>query len=509
MLPTIAVLAVVSALSASPVKLEVRPDTRAEGAYSVLLDGVEWLPAGKPVEFWHHGTRLSAAGGGLTAEHASTTHGADSLGDFARHATVWRARTSPPMRFVTAVRVYAHAAVFEQQYPDGASPVEPGAGQPLASTFPSFLVRAEPSSAGPGRRGFLQYIGEMIGSHYRAGEWTAAAAARGALGPGGLSGTGPLVLFAESLASSAVLSPLASAMATSQHVDATAEPGPTLGYGLHGNVTHVPAGFRLETIVVASGGGVRAAMLAWGDALLARTGKARSHAWASDLTLQYLGYSTDAGSYYYYRTAPGASYEQTIVGLAEYARAARLPFAYWLADSWWYYKEHPGGGVTNWTARPEVFPSGLASVYARTGLAVQAHNRFWSAKTNYTRDFKFVVAEPTPERAHPLALPVERRFWDWLMRGAAAWGMRVYEQDWLDAQVRPACARPTAHALHTRAAPLARARAPRPHRRLRPGRCARAGVGASSTATSPRCCSRRRSGTSGSGRWPTPRPRPA
>jgi len=31
----------------------------------------------------------------------------------------------------------------------------------------------------------------------------------------------------------------------------------------------------------------------------------------------------------------------------------------------------------------------------------------------------------------PLALPLEQRFWDDLLRNATDWGMVVYEQDWL------------------------------------------------------------------------------
>ena len=48
----------------------------------------------------------------------------------------------------------------------------------------------------------------------------------------------------------------------------------------------------------------------------------------------------------------------------------------------------------------------------------------WSADNVYRSAYKFAV-EP------PLALPLEQRFWDDLLRNASDWGMVVYEQDWL------------------------------------------------------------------------------
>jgi len=177
-------------------------------------------------------------------------------------------------------------------------------------------------------------------------------------------------------------------------------------------------------------------MLAWGSLLLARGGKVRAAAWERDLTLRTLGYSTDNGAYYYYNTAPNASYEQTMLRVAEYAAAARLPYRYWLADSWWYYKGtpargRPGGGVTNWTARPDVFPRGFEALTAATGWRVQGHNRYWDATTGYARAnggrYSFLR-----DRGSGYALPVDAAFWGDLLRNASRWGLAVYEQDWLD-----------------------------------------------------------------------------
>ena len=52
------------------------------------------------------------------------------------------------------------------------------------------------------------------------------------------------------------------------------------------------------------------------------------------------------------------------------------------------------------------------------------HNREWSGDNVYRSAYDFAV-EP------PLALPLEQKFWDDLLRNGSDWGMIVYEQDWL------------------------------------------------------------------------------
>ncbi len=79
-----------------------------------------------------------------------------------------------------------------------------------------------------------------------------------------------------------------------------------------------------------------------------------------------------------------STYEETMIGVAKYAQAEGIPYQYWLADSWWYYKGK-GGGVTEWTAMPYVFPHGLEYLQQQTGWLVQGHNRYWSADNVYAK----------------------------------------------------------------------------------------------------------------------------
>ncbi len=66
--------------------------------------------------------------------------------------------------------------------------------------------------------------------------------------------------------------------------------GNVIRYGILGSVTDVPAGFTVETVLVA-GAGINGAMVQWGDALLHRYGKLR-YAYKRDYILTHLGYST-------------------------------------------------------------------------------------------------------------------------------------------------------------------------------------------------------------------------
>ena len=69
------------------------------------------------------------------------------------------------------------------------------------------------------------------------------------------------------------------------------------------------------------------------------------------------------GAYYYYYTEPDpsgkgrATYEQTLLDVHAYAQQEHIPYKYVLLDSWWYTKGK-AGGVAQWDATPQTFPSG-------------------------------------------------------------------------------------------------------------------------------------------------------
>ena len=48
-----------------------------------------------------------------------------------------------------------------------------------------------------------------------------------------------------------------------------------------------------------------------------------------------------------------------MLDVVKYFQQEGIPYRYLQYDSWWYYKDNvKHGGVTEWTAMPEVFPNG-------------------------------------------------------------------------------------------------------------------------------------------------------
>ena len=78
-------------------------------------------------------------------------------------------------------------------------------------------------------------------------------------------------------------------------------------------------------------------MRKWGLALQRKGGK-NPDLWKEDFSMRYLGYTTDNGAYYYYKTEPGKNYEQTILDLKQYTVTERIPVRWILYDSWFYAK---------------------------------------------------------------------------------------------------------------------------------------------------------------------------
>ena len=210
-----------------------------------------------------------------------------------------------------------------------------------------------------------------------------------------------------------------------------------------GNVTEIPDGYSMQTLLYVDDTGINNAVQIWGKLLRAWHGTKAQHQkgkptppsltnGGGDLTLTHIGVSTDNGAYYYYNTIPGMNYQDTLVAIKDYANSAGIPYRYWILDSWWYYQDN---GVSNWKPMEDVFPDGMEYVYAATGMLVQAHNRYWSGHAVYAEQnggaYKFLIDPITG-----FGLPLEQVFWDDLFgANKGSWGLRVYEQDWLKHQM--------------------------------------------------------------------------
>ncbi len=216
---------------------------------------------------------------------------------------------------------------------------------------------------------------------------------------------------------------------------AGSDAGAGIRCGWHGDLDRVPAGFATELAVLAAPG-PRAALERWGALLLARHGTRRPGRYADEL-LGKLSYWTDNGAVYYYRTAPGCDYGETLEQVAREMRSLEVPIRSLQLDSWFYPHRHPRpvseegapvvppSGMLRWEPREDLFPDGLGGLRERLGgLPLAFHSRHFAPESPYFERFEAWVDE---EQAHPR----DPDLFHALMEQVASWGGITYEQDWL------------------------------------------------------------------------------
>ena len=103
-----------------------------------------------------------------------------------------------------------------------------------------------------------------------------------------------------------------------------------------GNVTEIPAGYSMQTLLYVNDTGINNAVLRWGEMLRGANGNKKSSHLSGDISRAYLGVTTDNGAYYYYNTVPGLTYQETLIAIKKYADSVGLPYRYWLLDSWYH-----------------------------------------------------------------------------------------------------------------------------------------------------------------------------
>ncbi|XP_069122508.1 uncharacterized protein [Argopecten irradians] len=88
-------------------------------------------------------------------------------------------------------------------------------------------------------------------------------------------------------------------------------------------------------------------------------------------------------------------------------------------------------GIKQWSYRPEIFPRGIKFLSETTGWPIAAHNRYWSSDNVYDKanggNYTFV-------KETLLSIPDDQKFWNDFLSVAKQWGLKMYEQDWLNIQ---------------------------------------------------------------------------
>ena len=106
--------------------------------------------------------------------------------------------------------------------------------------------------------------------------------------------------------------------------------------GVDKEIQTIRAGSKFYTLL-ALGSGMNATMNSWGEALAAVAEKKPLPADA-DVVLRKIGYWTDNGGAYYYRSDPGKSYTETFLALQDEFTSKGARLGYVQLDSWHYPK---------------------------------------------------------------------------------------------------------------------------------------------------------------------------
>jgi hypothetical protein len=214
----------------------------------------------------------------------------------------------------------------------------------------------------------------------------------------------------------------------------TEESVPGLRAGWHGDVGTVSAGFATDLAIIA-GDGTRECFTTWARLLRAVSGVAAPERDADTLGTR-LSYWTDNGSAYWYRSAPELDVATSIVAAVEDLDARGISIGSVQLDSWWYPHEIsrslnvddeivPPTGMLRWEPRDDMLPDGIPALRARLGnRPLVAHCRHLSSQTVYADEFAMWT---DGDRAHP----VGPELYDRLIDQAVAWGIEVFEHDWL------------------------------------------------------------------------------
>lgn len=396
------------------------------GSFDVLLDGQRWLSA----------REVRAAGGFSSAEASlhlvgwKDNAGQDELGSYKAKTLSWASNATlgsameVNVLMETSVRSYPGdkgLLVFEQRFPQELDlrriPVVGSSGGKLAAAtlFPGFQRPQAASSedlACFAYHGIFPQLHPCTLSNYSESH----------------QGGTPWVVYNASNTSlpMLVLAPLNYPKA--QHMASSAT---VIGAGVKATCEIIPAGWS-QKFVLSAGYGINDGMMAWGDRMLKFTGKKRTDLYR-DRILSTIGFWTDNGGYYHYATGSNRTYEEVLPEVKAYHDKLGVPFGHWQFDSWFYPKDGGvdagggGGAVTNWTALPSVFPSGMAAIQSKLKVPMVMHNRQWSPKSDYVHNlpFKWYKSEKAAIAEDPVA------FFAWFFHQQDGWGLGMYEQDWM------------------------------------------------------------------------------
>ena len=346
------------------------------GIYEVFVPDLQWLFSGNI---------------GAPLVNLAVASGADAVGSFSEISFDF---VSDATRHA-AIRSYGNhqAVLFTVSYPSSSGP--------NTFSFPNW-------SQYPSNLDHLTYSGIFAPPAFNA-----------------YSNESPWIFF-DSSANTFILSPAANFMVAYTAWGANGE----LAGGIAPQIAVLPVGFQHQTLLVIERG-INRAFDSWGQTLTALGGKVRP-ANDADTSLNRVGYWTDNGASYYYRTAPSLTYEQTLTGIKSDFDRLGIGLGYIQLDSWFYPKgttgiwNDGGGGIYQYTASSSLFPDSLSGFQQSLGVSLITHARWIDPNSPYRQLYTMsgnVVVDP--------------RYWNAVAAYLSSAGVATYEQDWLDDKAQP------------------------------------------------------------------------
>jgi hypothetical protein len=342
----------------------------------------------------------------------------DELGDYEEFHFEYTLE-GEPIKIKSIIKKYIdkNYLVFELSFPEGLSNTSTGKYGDLIISFPSFLNKS------PNKKIFT-YRHAIFCPPSRKIKATSA----------------PVVLYDDNL-NTIISSPINKFL----NAAISEEKNGRINCGIQGEITEIPKDYSQQFILLFSHG-INESMEELGNLLLKYHESQRKSLY-SGIISSYLGFWTDNGAYYYYKTEKGMKYDDMLVSIKDYFEEHQIPIRYFNFDSWWYLKHtnkifttifRPivrllGGGLygntLRWETDPEKFSTDLKTFYEeRFQLPITAHNRRWDSRSPYLENYDFLTY-----KNH--ACPLKREFWEWLMHHAKDSGIINYEQDWMKNQI--------------------------------------------------------------------------
>lgn len=274
------------------------------GSFNLYIDGKEWLVS-EYIGIHHNNAFMTTEDASISFLSSDTVLHEDELGISRKITLKYITSASGPLHIIFYDYYESCRLVLEQFYPEELANTSTGDADGVLSSFPSFRIQETDSLS---RMGYAQWVSWF----YTDSDDTAKLRSKKPyklVAPGfktplislwnssailydGIGASGVMCLFDEE-DNAIVISSLTNPMASS-----TSSSVGRVDYGIMGNVTYIPREFSLKILIdIGAKMGINGAMEKWGKAMRQYHKKQSSQVSRSkDITLQYLGYTTDNGN---------------------------------------------------------------------------------------------------------------------------------------------------------------------------------------------------------------------